>query len=173
MLYRTKAVLLAAATITSLVVPCRRLEASPPRDGAESAQQINASQRRDSVAVALVVERFHRALRQSDSTAALAMLAPDVVILESGSMETRDEYRRHHLPADIAFASALPGVRAPLKIFINGNSAWAVGTSVTQGEFKGRAINSGGAELIVLSRGKSGWQIRAIHWSSRTRRPPA
>jgi hypothetical protein len=35
----------------------------------------------------------------------------------------------------------------------------------------GRAINSSGAELMVLVRTSSGWKISAIHWSSRARRP--
>jgi hypothetical protein len=34
----------------------------------------------------------------------------------------------------------------------------------------GRAINSVGAELMVLVRSGSTWKIAAIHWSSRQRR---
>jgi hypothetical protein len=48
--------------------------------------------------------------------------------------------------------------------------AWATSTSTTQGEVRGRAINSAGAELMVLVRGADGWKISAIHWSSRSRR---
>jgi hypothetical protein len=57
--------------------------------------------------VARTVEQYHRALAAGDSTAALTLLAPDAVILESGGVETRDEYRGHHLPGDVAFARAV------------------------------------------------------------------
>lgn len=124
----------------------------------------------DSAEVAAVVARFHQALETGDSAAALALLAPDAVILESGGVEDVPEYRGHHLPADIEFARAIQGTRAPVQVRVRGDVAWAAGTSVSQGEFRGRAINSAGAELMVLARTPGGWRIAAIHWSSRTRR---
>jgi uncharacterized protein (TIGR02246 family) len=124
----------------------------------------------DSAAVAAVVERYHRALAGGDSAAALALLAPDAVILESGSVESRAEYRSHHLTADIEFARAVPNRRGPVRVRVRGDAAWASSTSTTQGQFRGRAINSAGAELMVLTRAADGWRIAAIHWSSRTRR---
>ncbi len=63
-------------------------------------QSMNA----DSTAVAVVVDNYHKALASGDSTSALSLLAGDAVILESGGMETRTEYRSHHLPGDIGFA---------------------------------------------------------------------
>jgi ketosteroid isomerase-like protein len=124
----------------------------------------------DSADVAAVVARFHAALAAGDSAAVLALLADDVVIGESGGVETRSDYRGHHLPADIEFARAVPSQRGPVLVRVQGDVAWASGTSVTQGEFRGRPLNSAGAELMVLSREPAGWRIRAIHWSSRTRR---
>lgn len=124
----------------------------------------------DSSDVAAVVHRYHAALAAGDSGAALALLAPDAVVLESGSVESRDEYRSHHLPADIEFARAVPGERGPVMVRVRGDVAWASATSTTRGEFRGRQVNSSGAELMVLSREPDGWKIRAIHWSSRTRR---
>lgn len=124
----------------------------------------------DSGAVAAAIERFHGALAAGDSVAALAMLAPDAVILENGTVETRDEYRGHHLPADIEFARAVPSQRSPVWVVVRGDVAWATSTSRTRGEFRGREINSEGAELMVLTRTPAGWRISAIHWSSRTLR---
>lgn len=125
----------------------------------------------DSADVAGVIAAFHRALAEGDSSAALALLAPDVVILESGGAETREEYRGHHLPADIASARAVPSRRHALKVTVQGDAAWVSSTSTVQGRFRDREINSSGAELVVLSRSASGkWLIRAIHWSSRARR---
>jgi ketosteroid isomerase-like protein len=128
------------------------------------------AQQSDSAAVASVVERFHAALASGDSAAALALLAPDVTVLESGGLETLAEYRSHHLPGDIQFAQAVPRSRAPIKVTLAGDMAWATSTGVTQGEYRGRAINSNSAELMVLTRSGGGWLIRAIHWSSRARR---
>ena len=131
------------------------------------------AQSADSAAVAAVIERYHGALARGDSTAALALLADDVIILEAGGRETRDEYRSHHLPGDMAFASAVRSERQNLRVTVQGEVAWATSTSITQGTYRERQIDSAGAELMVLTRTPDGWKIRAIHWSSRTRRPPA
>ncbi len=119
-----------------------------------------------------VVAAFHAALATGDSTAALGLLADDVVILESGGRETLSEYRAHHLPGDIRFAKAIPSKRGTPQITVVGGVAWVVGTSETVGSIEGRAINSAGAELVVVARAANGWRIRAIHWSSRRRQPP-
>ncbi|HEX9893759.1 MAG TPA: nuclear transport factor 2 family protein [Gemmatimonadales bacterium] len=123
---------------------------------------LSAAAPSDSSEVAAIVERYH---------AALALLADDVVILESGGRESRDDYRAHHLAADIAFARAVLSQRGPMTVRVRGDVAWVTGTSTTQGEYRGRPVNSTGAELMVLSREAGGWRIRAIHWSSRSRRP--
>ena len=126
----------------------------------------------DSAAVATVVAKYHEALARGDSTAALALLADDAVILESGGVETRAEYRAHHLPGDINFAKAVPSTRENVTVKVHGDVAWMTATSTTKGEMNGRAINSTGAELMVLVRTASGWKISAIHWSSRNSRTP-
>ena len=97
------------------------------------------------------------------------LVADDVVVLESGGVETRDEYRSHHLPADIQFARAVPSTRGATRVVTRGDVAWARSTSRTRGEFRGRSIDSVGAELMVLVRTADGWRIAAIHWSSRSR----
>ncbi len=122
--------------------------------------------------VASAVAAFHAALAQGDSAAALALLAPDAQVLESGSPETLAEYRAHHLPADIAFAQAVPNERQVLRVVVVDSVAWLTATSHAQGTFRGRPVNSDGVELMVLTRGADRWRIRAIHWSSRSRRQP-
>ena len=125
----------------------------------------------DSGDVAGVVRAYDDALRKGDSTAALRLLSDEAVILESGGVETKAEYRAHHLPSDIAFAQSVPSQTTAVRVVVRGDVAWAWSTSTTQGEFRGRQINSAGAELMVLTRTTSGWRIAAIHWSSRARRP--
>jgi ketosteroid isomerase-like protein len=122
----------------------------------------------DSAATA--VRLFHEALARGDSVAALALLAPDAMILESGGLESREEYRSHHLPADIASARAVPTTGASRQVRLAGEVAWVASTSRTAGTFRGRPVDSQNAELVVLSRDAAGWRIRAIHWSSRSRR---
>ena len=134
--------------------------------GTASAQRSTTS---DSSDVAAVVTKYQAALASGDSSTALSLLAHDAIILESGGVETRDEYRSHHLPADIGFARAVPSQRSSLRIIVRGDAAWVSSTSTATGEYRGRQVNSRGAELMVLSREPDGWKIRAIHWSSRSR----
>jgi ketosteroid isomerase-like protein len=140
--------------------------------GPLAAQGRPAGSASDSSDVAALVRRFDALMAAGDSTGLLALLADDAVILESGGLETRAEFRSHHLPADIAFARAVKGVQGPITVRVQGDVAWASSTTVVEGELRGRVINSVSAELMVFSRGSGGWQIRAIHWSSRNRRPP-
>lgn len=121
----------------------------------------------DSAAVAQVVSSFHAALAAGDSTQALALLAPDARILEGGGVETRAEYASHHLGADMAFAGAVPRERGPLHVTVRGDVAWVSSTSTVRGTYRGREIDSRGAELAVLSRHGDSWMIEAVHWSSR------
>jgi ketosteroid isomerase-like protein len=125
----------------------------------------------DSAEVVAVVANFHAALADGDSAKALSLLAPDAVILESGEVQNLAEYRAHHLPADIAFARAVPSSRSVIGVAVSGNSSWVTASSVTAGTYNGRAVNSAGVELTVLSRTGTGapWRIRAVHWSSRRR----
>lgn len=138
--------------------------------GLPPASIAHAQTAKDSVAVVAVVDGFHRALADGDSTRALAALAPDIVILESGGAESLSDYRSHHLPADISFARAVPSAREVSRVVVFGDVAWVTSTSTTQGTFREKPVNSVGAELTVLSRTRDGWRIRAVHWSSRAKR---
>lgn len=128
------------------------------------------SPRADSMAVATTVRAYHAALAGGDSTTALGLLASDAVILESGGVESREDYHAGHLEADISYAKALPSLRGAIRVMVQGDVAWASSTSSTQGRLGERQVNAVGAELMVLSRTSDGWTIRAIHWSSRNRR---
>jgi ketosteroid isomerase-like protein len=119
-----------------------------------------------------VVSEFHAALATSDSATALWLLDPDAIVLESGDVETRDEYRANHLAADIEFARAVPGKRTVLSVTVVGDAGWIASKSDNVGRTGTRSINSVGAELMVLRKRDTGWKIAAIHWSSRTKKPP-
>lgn len=125
----------------------------------------------DSAAVSAVVSAFHAGLRSGNAAAVMQLIADDALFLESGGVETRAEYEKNHLPADIEFEKVVSGKRSPIRVVVNGNSAWASSTSEYSGTFQGRAIDSLGAELMVLTREPAGWRIRAVHWSGRARKP--
>src|SRR5688572_17584075 len=67
----------------------------------------------DSSDVAALVRRFDALMAAGDSAGLLGLLADDAVVLESGGLETRAEFRSHHLPADIGFARAVRSQQGP------------------------------------------------------------
>ncbi len=120
-----------------------------------------------------VVRAFHEALAAGDSVRALELLAEDVVIYESGGVEaSREEYRSHHLPADIAFASSTEREVTLERSGRSADVAWVLSRSTTTGTFREQEINSIGTETILLELTPDGWRIRHIHWSSRRASPP-
>jgi ketosteroid isomerase-like protein len=120
----------------------------------------------DGAAITATAEDFHKALRRGDGQAAMDLLAPDAMILESGSAETRTEYEQHHLQEDIAFARKVESARRVLSVRREGDAAWMISVSLTRGSFRNHEIDSEGTELAVLTKSPQGWRIRAIHWSS-------
>src|SRR4029453_1729524 len=53
--------------------------------------------------IVAVVNAFYGAISAGDNAAAMKLIAPDAVFVESGKIETRAEYEMNHLPADIEF----------------------------------------------------------------------
>jgi ketosteroid isomerase-like protein len=135
----------------------------------ESKTTVRRSRSRDSSAVARAIGQFHEALAAGDRAAALALLDEKVIVLESGGSESRKEYESHHLASDIEFARAVKSERGPTVVTVDDDLAWAWSTSTARGEFRGKPVNSTGAELMVLRRAADQWRIVAIHWSSRKR----
>lgn len=122
---------------------------------------------RDEPGVRAVLESFYGAMKTGDTAAAMRLIAPDAVFLEGGRLETRQQYEESHLPADIEFESKVAGKRGPMQIFFEGNTAWVIVTTEYDGEFEDSPVHFQSAQLMVLTRADSGWQIRTIHWSSR------
>lgn len=120
-------------------------------------------------AVTAVVHAFHTALSSGAAEKALELLAPDAVLLEAGGVETRAQYAKDHLPLDIEYEKTVTTTRTPIRVVVSGLTAWATSTSETTGTYRGRPVDSVGAESMVLTKEAAGWQVRAIHWSSRPR----
>lgn len=114
------------------------------------------------------VQKFHRALREGDQTAALGALADAVVIFEGGGVErSAQEYAGHHLPADIAFLQQMNITQQEMQIQQHGQLAFAYGRSRMQGEYKGKALDLQSMETLVLKREGNDWKIVHVHWSSK------
>jgi ketosteroid isomerase-like protein len=126
--------------------------------------------RSDSAAAAGAVEQFHAALAAGDSAKAMSLLADDVMILESGAVQTRADYLGGHLGADMKASQGSKAERTLVKVTIMGDAAYVVSRSLTPATGAQGSTGSETAELVVLSKSATGWKIRAIHWSSRRRR---
>jgi ketosteroid isomerase-like protein len=119
-----------------------------------------------------VVDAFHAGLKKGDAAAVMQLFAPDVLLLEAGGIETRAQYEKDHLPADIEFEKVVSTSFKPYRVVVIGDAAWTINSSEYKGTFRDRPVDSLGVELMILSRDASGWRIRAVHWSSRPRRLP-
>jgi ketosteroid isomerase-like protein len=117
--------------------------------------------------VASVLEAFYGAIKRGDAKAAMSVIAPDAMFVESGKLETRAQYEMNHLPADIDFEKQVTGTRDPLRVTFNGDTAWVIATTTYDGKFEGAPVSFIGAQLMVLTKDADAWKIRSIHWSSR------
>lgn len=114
------------------------------------------------------LDNFHAALAAGDRDAALAHLAPDVVIFEAGGAElSRDEYAHHHLAGDMEYLAATKTERLSRRSEARGDVVWILTLTRTTGSFQGKEVASNGAETAVLAPSADGWRIVHLHWSSR------
>ena len=155
------------ATLVFQVGDGRATTGAASGSAASAASRTNAT---DSADVVQTVRRLDQLLESGDSLGVMALLTDDAVVLESGGIESRAEYRSHHLASDIEFARAVKSEDTIRRVTVRGDAAWVASTSTAQGTFRGRAVNTASAELVTLVRTPAGWRISAIHWSSRARR---
>ena len=121
----------------------------------------------DEADVKAAIESFYSAMKKGDPKAAMAMIAPDAMFVESGRLETRQQYEESHLPADIDFEKQITGKRSPWNIKVNGDTAWGIASTTYEGTVDGADVNFVSRQLAVVTRGEDGkWLIRSIHWSS-------
>jgi ketosteroid isomerase-like protein len=120
----------------------------------------------DATAITSTAEGFHQALAVGKPEEVMALLQPDALIIEGGTVQTRDEYQREHLAEDIAYARAVPSTPRDVVIRQEGGAAWVTSTFSVTGKFHDKPVDSLAAETMVLTRTPTGWRIRTIHWSS-------
>ncbi len=136
-------------------------------DAPRAAQAATATVEPAAQAAATSVDAFHAALVRGDQSAAVALLADDALIFESGGAErSKAEYASHHLAADAAFAAATTRTVSRRSGHAAGDLAWIATESTTTGTFRDRPVNSVSTETMVLRRTGDTWRIVHIHWSS-------
>lgn len=120
-----------------------------------------------------VAEAFERALASGDAAAASALLAPDVLIYESGGQETsRDEYASAHMKGDMAFLGASKREVLSRAEGGDGDTAWVSTRSRITGRHRDKDVDILSTETLVLKHSAGGWRIVHIHWSSRPATKP-
>lgn len=120
----------------------------------------------DATAITTAAEGFHKALSAGKPDQVMALLQPDALIVEGGTVQTRDEYQSEHLSADIAYARAVPSTQRSAVVRQEGDVAWVTTTFTVTGTFHGKPVDNLAVETMVLTKTSAGWRIRTIHWSS-------
>jgi hypothetical protein len=118
--------------------------------------------------VVKVLEDFRMAIIKNEQEKASELLAEDARILESGGIETKEEYLSHHFHSDGKFLSAMEREVKSQKVKSNKNTAWVSTVSHMRGSYNNRDVSVNSAELAVLIKTEDGWKISAVHWSSRS-----
>lgn len=114
-----------------------------------------------------VVDAYGEALKTKDEAAVRALLAPDVIIAESGGAERSvDEYAGHHMPADMAFTAAVDFILKKRDVIANDHLATVISESQVHGTYRDKNVHSRMMETIVLRRDDDRWRIVHIHWSA-------
>src|SRR5690606_5559053 len=122
-------------------------------------------------AAVAVAERFNTALSSGDLATVEALLATDVLILESGGAErSRDEYMGHHAVSDAAFLKGAHRQLLRRRTRTGGEFAWVGTESELHTQKDGKPLTVLSAETMVLKQTAEGWRIVHIHWSSRAKR---
>lgn len=158
-----------AARLIGIAAIGLSLNAAHPgaHDAPQSPSPAEHAAQADSATPVDTVTAFHAALTSGNTAAALALLAEDVMIFESGGVESnRAEYASHHLQADAAFSAAVPRTLVSRAHGGEGDNAWVMSVETVAGTYRNRAINSRSVETMLLRRVAGQWRIAHIHWSS-------
>ncbi len=117
--------------------------------------------------VVQVLDNFREAIINNNQEKASELLTDDARILESGGIETKEEYLLHHFHSDGKFLSAMEREVQSQKVEANESTAWVSTASHMHGTYDDGDISINSAELAVLIKTDDGWKISSVHWSSR------
>lgn len=113
------------------------------------------------------VDAFAAALKAGDAVAVERLVAPDVLIAESGGAERSfPEYAGHHMPADMAFVKAVASTIKDRRVFAGDTQTTVVTEAISKGTFRDKPVHSRLMETMTLQKTGEEWRIVHIHWSS-------
>ena len=122
-------------------------------------------------AAAATVDRFFAALSTGKLDKASAELDPDVIVLESGSVErSAAEYLGGHAKGDAEFLKGVQHKLLSRTAKVSAELAWVASESELHVQKDGKPVTILSTETMVLRSTDTGWKIVHIHWSSRTRK---
>ena len=151
-----------------IAVSFSALAHDPKAHAANSVTSLIDEQAQPAVAV---VEQFSKALQSANFDQVRALLADDVLILESGGAErSREEYLGHHAISDATF---LKGAHVQVKqrtARVEGPLAWVGTESELHATKDGKALTLLSTETMILKKTGADWRIVHIHWSSRPKK---
>jgi len=115
----------------------------------------------------LLATQLANAIAIGDVNSLRSIVAPDVLIFESGSMESSlTEYEGHHMPADMAFMKTMRREVISQQVIDSGDSATVVTRARVHGKYKDQEFDLNSTETLLMKRVNEQWKIIHIHWSS-------
>ena len=162
------ALALACTAIASAQTPPSDQHAHHPAPAANAAAIDIAEGAAPAVAIA---DQFGQALAAGNFETVETLLAPDVLILESGGAErSREEYLSHHAISDAKFLKDAHHQLLRRRAQVAGDLVWIGSESELHTTKDGKPLTLLSTETMVLRDTPDGWRIAHIHWSSRPKR---
>jgi len=156
--------------VSLLMLPVIAGAHDPKQHAAATPTVVDASAQ----SVVAVVEQFSKALQSADFKRVGELLAPDVLILESGGAErSREEYLGHHAISDAMFLKGAHAQIMQRTARIEGSLAWVGTESELHAMKDGKALTLLSTETMILKKTGADWRIVHIHWSSRPKKDTA
>ncbi|HEU0196403.1 MAG TPA: hypothetical protein VFQ88_04195 [Nevskiaceae bacterium] len=119
-------------------------------------------------AAVAALSEFHDDIKAGRTDAALALLAPDVLIAQQGYVDVgRDHYAGARITNDEAFARATRYQRVHRQVvFIDADATEVVTQLRRSGNFNGTPVDIIRVETALLLKRHGKWQIGVLHWSA-------
>lgn len=137
--------------------------------GSASAQTIGSD-----AAIATWLQSFDRAFTAKNLEQLSSFYDPDVTIFEGGGVNNGwVDYRDHHIGPELNDMEQLQFEHRNVAVhLLNPTTAYVTSEYALKARIKGRDVDSGGLETLVLVKGPDDtWKIRHSHTSARRRTP--
>lgn len=112
-------------------------------------------------------DALHAAIAAGDTQGIEDILDPEVLIFESGGVESSlEEYASHHMHSDMEFMAGMEREVLTRDVIEAGDMAVVSTRSRLSGSFRDRELDLFSTETLGLAKTEGGWWVRRILWSS-------